>query len=70
MSTIKISGELKNRDRLSTTIDKGLYKAIKDYSEDTMIPMSKLVDEMVEDFLIKRGIPYTWYAPYRKPKQE
>lgn len=69
MATIKGSGDLKNRDRLSTTVDKGLYKAIKGYSEESLVPMSKIIDEAVEDFLIKKKIPYEWVAPYRVPKE-
>ena len=70
MATIKFSGELKNRDRLSTTVDKGLLKALRELSDDTMVPLSRLADEMVEDLLVKRGIPYEWYDPSRKPKRK
>ena len=70
MATIKVSGELKNRDRLSTTVDKGLYKAIKGYCDRSLVPMSKIIDEAVEDFLIKKGIPYEWVAPYRIPEED
>lgn len=31
--------------------------------------MSKIIDEAVEDFLIKKKIPYEWVAPYRVPKE-
>lgn len=36
--------ELKNRVRFSTTLDKNIEKKLKEYSKQTMIPISKIVD--------------------------
>lgn len=56
--------DLKYRERLSTSIDKGLHKAIYNYSIDSKIPLSRLVDEAIEDYLKKKNIAYEYYAPY------
>lgn len=45
---------LVHRVRISNSIDKELYNKLKELSEDTKIPMSKLLDEAIEDLLIKR----------------
>ena len=58
--------DLKYRKRMSTSIDKGLYKAIFNYSVDTKIPMSRLLDEAIEDFLKKKQIPYEMELPKEK----
>lgn len=63
-----MDGDLKYRARVSTTIDKGLYKAFYNYGIDTRIPLSRLMDEAVEDFLKKKEIPYEVEAPYKKEK--
>lgn len=42
---------LKNRTVISTAIDKELFKRFKEYSEETSIPMSKLLDRAVTMFL-------------------
>jgi mRNA-degrading endonuclease RelE of RelBE toxin-antitoxin system len=44
---------LKNRARLSSTIDKNLFKKIKKLSEKTRIPVSRLLDEALEDLFKK-----------------
>ena len=51
-------GDLKYRERLSSSVDKGLYRAIRKYSIETRIPLSKLLDEAIEDFLKKNGVSY------------
>ena len=51
-------GDLKYRERLSSSVDKGLYRAIRKYSIETRIPPSKLLDEAIEDFLKKNGVSY------------
>ena len=51
-------GDLKYRERLSSSVDKGLYRAIRKYSIETRIPLSKLLDEASEDFLKKNGVSY------------
>ena len=49
-------GDLKYRERLSSSVDKGLYRAIRKYSIETRIPLSKLLDEAIEDSaFLKRG---------------
>ncbi|MDT2457539.1 ribbon-helix-helix domain-containing protein [Enterococcus avium] len=39
---------LKNRIRISNAIDKDLYEELKKMSEETMVPMSKLLDKAIE----------------------
>ena len=36
--------KLKNRVRFSTTLNKEVEKKLKEYSEQTLIPISKIVD--------------------------
>ena len=36
--------ELKNRVRFSTTLNKEVEKKLKEYSKQTLIPISKIVD--------------------------
>lgn len=40
--------ELKNRIRVSTSIDKELYDKFEQLSSNTMIPKSKLFDKAIE----------------------
>lgn len=42
---------LKNRTAISTAVDKDLYKRLKDYSEETGIPISKLFDKSIAMYL-------------------
>lgn len=51
-------GDLKYRERLSSSVDKGLYRAIHNYSIETRIPLSRLLDEAIEDYLKKNQIAY------------
>ncbi|MDK0651605.1 ribbon-helix-helix domain-containing protein [Clostridium perfringens] len=37
--------QLKNRIQIGSSIDKELYSKLKDLSNETMIPMSKLLDK-------------------------
>ncbi|WP_310877059.1 ribbon-helix-helix domain-containing protein [Priestia megaterium] len=46
---------LKTRRALSNAIKIELYEQLKQLSDDTKIPMSKLLDEAVEDLLKKRS---------------
>jgi len=66
---IIMADDLKYRSRLGTSIDKGLYKAFYNYSIDTRIPLSRLADEAIEDFLKKHKLPYEIEAPYKKEKK-
>ena len=47
---------LKNRTAISTSIEKELYAKLKEHSEETGIPLSKLFDKAVSAYLesIKR----------------
>lgn len=42
---------LKNRTAISNAIKTELFEALKQYSEDTQIPMSKCLDNAIEMFL-------------------
>ena len=42
---------LKNRTAISTAIDKELYQKLKDYSNKTGIPLSKLFDKAIAMYL-------------------
>lgn len=59
---------LKYRVRLSTTVDKGLYKAFYNASIDTRIPLSRMLDDAIEDYLKKNNVEYTVDGPYKKEK--
>lgn len=47
--------ELKNRVRFSTTLDKEVERKLKDFSRQTMIPISKIVDSAISEFLDKKS---------------
>lgn len=42
---------LTNRIRISNAVDKELWKELKDYSNETGIPVSKLLDKSISLFL-------------------
>lgn len=42
---------LKKRTAISTAVDKELYKRLKEYSEKTSIPISKLIDKAIAMYL-------------------
>ena len=44
---------LKDRVRVGSPIDKKLHQALKDISDETGIPMSKLLDEAITDLVVK-----------------
>ncbi|EDT87193.1 ribbon-helix-helix domain-containing protein [Clostridium botulinum] len=44
---------LVHRTRISNSIDKDLYNKLKKLSKETRIPMSRLLDEAIEDLLRK-----------------
>ena len=46
---------LRNRTRIANAVRTDLYKKLKEYSEETMIPISKLLDEAIEDLLNKKS---------------
>lgn len=46
---------LKTRKALSNAIKIELYQGLKELSEKTKVPMSRLLDEAIEDLLKKRN---------------
>lgn len=44
---------LKNRVRFSTTLDKNVEKKLKEYSKQTMIPISKIIDNALIAYFSK-----------------
>lgn len=42
---------LKDRERIGTSLPKDLAKELRDYSKETMIPISKLVEKAIEEYL-------------------
>lgn len=43
--------ELKNRTRISSTLDNEIYKKLKQYSDKSDIPISKILDRSVMMYL-------------------
>ena len=43
--------ELKTRTPMSNAIDTKLLEKLKEYSAETMIPMSKILDKAIEQYL-------------------
>lgn len=43
----------RNRIQIASTVDPELWQCFKDLSEKTRIPASRLLDEAVEDLLLK-----------------
>lgn len=48
-----MTGEYRTRQQWSTAVDKTLLKQFKKLSDDTRIPLTKLLDEAIEDLLLK-----------------
>ncbi len=46
---------LKNRTAISNAVDATLYSKLKELSEETMIPVSKLLDKAIELVLKEHG---------------
>lgn len=46
---------LENRTKIGSAIDTKLYNKLKELSEKTMIPISKLLDEALEDLIRKHS---------------
>ena len=44
---------LKNKERFSTTLEKETVKELKKYSEKTMIPISKIVNQAIMEYIKK-----------------
>ena len=45
---------LKNRVIPNSAVDKKLYDQLREYSKESKIPISRLLDEAIEDLLKKR----------------
>lgn len=48
--------DLKNRERYTNSVDIKLLKDFKQLSKETKIPMSRLLDEAIEDLIVKYGV--------------
>lgn len=46
---------LKNRVRFSTTIGKDTEKILREYSENTMVPISKIVDCAISEYVANQS---------------
>lgn len=42
---------LKNRERIGTTLPIELAKELKEHSKESMIPISKIVEKAIEEYL-------------------
>lgn len=42
---------LKNRTAISTAVENEIYKKLKEYSDKTSIPISKIIDKALEMYL-------------------
>jgi hypothetical protein len=47
--------DLKTRTRIGNTLNSDLLKSLKELSSNTRIPMSRLLDEAVEDLIQKHN---------------
>lgn len=45
---------LKNRVRFSTTLDKKTIQMLKEYSDKSMIPSSKIVDVAIQEYIKRK----------------
>ena len=43
--------DLKNRTPIGSAVDKKLYEQLKEYSKESGIPISKLLDRAIENLL-------------------
>lgn len=46
---------LKNRIRISTTLTPETNKLLKEYSENTDIPISKIIERAILEYISKKG---------------
>lgn len=46
--------ELRNRERICTTLPKELHIALKNYSNKTMIPISKIIESAIIEYIKNR----------------
>ena len=50
-----VKDSLKNRVRFSSTLSTEVDKALKEYSQKTMIPISKILDMAITEFVNKEN---------------
>ena len=50
-----VKDSLKNRVRFSSTLSPEVDKALKEYSQKTMIPISKIIDMAITEFVNKEN---------------
>lgn len=43
--------ELKNRTRISTTLDNDIYRRLKEYADQSYVPITKILDQAVMMYL-------------------
>lgn len=51
-----MGGDYKNRTPWSTATDKELLERFRKFSADTRIPITRLLDEAIEDLLVKYNV--------------
>ncbi|MCI6990024.1 MAG: ribbon-helix-helix domain-containing protein [Clostridiales bacterium] len=51
-----MSSVYRNRKQWSTAIDKDLYEKLRLLSETSRIPATRLLDEAIEDLLVKHNV--------------
>lgn len=49
-----VKDSLKNRVRFSSTLSPEVDKALKEYSQKTMIPISKILDSAIMEYISKK----------------
>ncbi len=47
--------ELKNRTRISTTLDNDIYRRLKEYADQSYVPITKILDQAVTMYLDSKG---------------
>ena len=50
-----VKDSLKNRVRFSSTLSREVDKALKEYSQKTMVPISKILDMAITEFVNKES---------------
>lgn len=50
-----VKDSLKNRVRFSSTLSPEVDKALKEYSQNTMIPISKILDSAIMEYISKKN---------------
>ena len=50
-----VKDSLKNRVRFSSTLSPEVDKALKEYSQKTMVPISKILDMAITEFVNKES---------------